>query len=421
MLSSFFLQAQNVVPVTCPVVPRGIVEVRGNRVVAVHPASEKRRLPRNRFFDLGESIVIPGLINAHCHLDYTSMAGVIPPPSSFTSWIHSIQGLKRDWTPQDFRASWLEGARMLVESGVTTVCDIESVWDLVPDIAQLTPLRVISCLEFIDLSHSAEASRLLDKLTQLQRLETSHKWTVGISPHAPYSTTPILLRALAKALKPLQNTVTMHIGESAEEWEMFKLQSGPMHEWLAPQRSMKTCAGKSPVQIVSDSGILSPSFLGVHMNYIDRADAEAFGKSGASIVHCPRSHAYFTHGEFPLDLARKNNIPVCLGTDSLATVRFPKTKAPSLCLFAEMREFTRKNPDVSPREVLEMTTKTPARALGLNGQAGTLSKGAFADLVVLRVKTPASDPYEALLSTEDPRPGVMIDGNWVVPPPELQP
>ena len=156
------------------------------------------------------------------------------------------------------------------------------------------------------------------------------------------------------------------------------------------------------------------------MNYMDTSDAAMFAETGASMVHCPRSHSYFNHSEFPLAAAKKNKIPICLGTDSLATVRVSKSTVTKLCLFAEMREFMRKYPDIAPREVLEMTTTTPAQALGLQGLAGTLSKGAFADLVVIRAKDPASDPYTTVVLNEDPHRAVMIDGAWVVTPPHLQ-
>ncbi len=419
MDSPVFLQSRYVVPISRDVVRDGIVEIRGNRIAAIHPPTQKPRLPKDGFVDLGDRILIPGLVNAHCHLDYTSMAGMIPPPSSFTGWIHAIQGAKCEWTVEDFKQSWRRGAGMLLKSGVTTVCDIESVWDLVPEIARSTPLRVISCLEFISLSKDGEAKPLLQKLAQLQKLETPHRWTAALSPHAPYSTTPLLLENLSKALDSANTIVAMHVAESMEEWDMFKNQSGLMHEWLAPQRTPGAAAGKSPVQTVSESGLLSRSFLGIHMNYMDDQDALTFARTGASIVHCPRSHAYFDHGEFPIPLARKHGIRICLGTDSLATVRSSKSTETKLCLFTEMREFFRKMPGMSPREILAMTTAAPAAALGLSGLVGTLDAGTFADLVLIDIEEPTADPYEAILLNDTPPAGVMIDGSWVTRPSDL--
>ena len=95
----------------------------------------------------GEVVLLPGLVNAHCHLDYTDMAGELPPPRTFTDWIPLITAAKTAWGYSDYARSWLRGAHMLLRNGTTTVADIEAMPDLLPELWDATPLRVFSFLE----------------------------------------------------------------------------------------------------------------------------------------------------------------------------------------------------------------------------------------------------------------------------------
>ena len=141
-----------------PPIEDGAVSIAGNRILAVGRWADQP--DRREVVDLGESILLPGLINAHCHLDYTHMAGHIPPPKSFTDWIKAMVALKSAWSYTEFAASWLSGAQMLLRTGVTTVADIEAVPELIPDLWSSTPLRVISFRELINLKDAAAAETL---------------------------------------------------------------------------------------------------------------------------------------------------------------------------------------------------------------------------------------------------------------------
>jgi len=108
-----------------------------------------------KVLDLGEVILLPGLVNAHCHLDYTGMAGEFLPPKSFTDWIKLITAAKGGWTYSDFAQSWLNGAQMLLRNGTTTVADFENVPELLPEVWNATPLRVFSFLEMTGVKAAA--------------------------------------------------------------------------------------------------------------------------------------------------------------------------------------------------------------------------------------------------------------------------
>jgi cytosine/adenosine deaminase-related metal-dependent hydrolase len=135
---------------------------------------------------------------------------------------------------------------------------------------------------------------------------------------------------------------------------------------------------------------------------------EAIHRSQGSVVHCPGSHEFFSHPEFPLTELLRHKIPVCLGTDSLASNE-------GLNLFDEMRRFRMKHPHLTAEFLLEMVTRNPARALGREAELGRLSGGACADILALRIDGGQTEsPYEAVLEANPDLECVMIAGEIVL-------
>ena len=144
--SGLILRARVVLPVGGRPIPNGAVIVKGDKIAAVGRWKDLAKDAPRKAVDHGDAILMPGLVNAHCHLDYTNMAGLLPPPRRFTDWLQSIVSVKAHWTTSDYRDSWREGARMLVRNGTTTVADIEAMPELLPEAWRETPLRVISLM-----------------------------------------------------------------------------------------------------------------------------------------------------------------------------------------------------------------------------------------------------------------------------------
>jgi cytosine/adenosine deaminase-related metal-dependent hydrolase len=135
-----------------------------------------------------------------------------------------------------------------------------------------------------------------------------------------------------------------------------------------------------------------------------------------SVVHCPRSHFYFKHRPFPLAKLLKAKVNVCLGTDSLATVyRIPREK-PELSMFEEMHALARAYPKFPAKRILQMATVNCARALGLNGRIGELSRGAWADLVAIPYADKTSEAVAATVNFSGHVCASMIDGRWAIAP-----
>lgn len=391
--------------------------VSGERVVAVDRWQKLSKGFSGEVIDLGETALLPGLVNAHCHLDYTSMAGQFASPKLFTDWLKLITTSKAEFSYSEYAESWLNGAKMLVRTGTTTVGDIETVPELLPEVLEATPLRLISFLEMTGIRSRRQPKSILKETTErLEGLRASG-FTGGLSPHAPYSTLPELLQLSAELARQKNWLMAVHVAESSQEFEMFMRGRGEMFDWLRRnERDMSDCGKGSPVQHLARCGALGKNLLAIHVNYLAKTDAALLASSKVTVVHCPRSHSFFQHDRFPYQRFVRAGINICLGTDSLASVYQRRRQPVELSLFEEMRTFAANQPLIRPRRILDMVTVNPAGALGLKGQVGELSKRAFADIIALPFSGKSSDAYEAVLHHEGPVSASMIKGQWAIAP-----
>src|ERR1035438_7403747 len=177
------LRARTILPVSRPPIENGAIVISKNRINAVGPWLELQSRAAGDILDLGEVILLPGLVNAHCHLDYTDMAGQLPPPQTFTDWIPLIIAAKAAWDFSEYARSWLNGAQMLLRTGTTTVADTEAMPDLLPDLWDATPLRVFSFLEMTGIRARRNPNEILrDAVEKVDSL--SHpRCSASLSPH----------------------------------------------------------------------------------------------------------------------------------------------------------------------------------------------------------------------------------------------
>ncbi|MGD0085498.1 MAG: amidohydrolase family protein [Verrucomicrobiota bacterium] len=410
------LRARTILPVSRPPVENGAVLVSGNRIRAVGPWSDLQSESGEQVFDLGEVILLPGLVNAHCHLDYTDMGGELPAPRTFTDWIPLITAAKTAWSYSNYAHSWLRGAHMLLRHGTTTVADIEAMPDLLPEVWDATPLRVFSFLEMTGIRARREPKVILQEAVDKIESLSHARCSASLSPHAPYSTLPELLRSSARLARKRRWLVCTHVAESEEEFEMFTHARGAMYDWLQRNhRENSDCGLGSPVEHLARNKMLGRNLIAVHANLLARGDAALLGKHRVNVVHCPRSHAYFRHPPFLRERLANAGVNLCLGTDSLATVRSVGKQKPELNLFEEMRALANADNSVSPEEIVRMATINGARALGLKGQIAEFCPDAIADLIAIPDAGKKKDVYETVLDHAGPVHASMIDGRWIIP------
>jgi cytosine/adenosine deaminase-related metal-dependent hydrolase len=411
------LRARAVLPITRPPIDDGAVWASGNRIRSVGRWRDLTIPAGEPVVDLGDSILLPGLVNAHCHLDYTDMAGEIVPTRLFTDWIKTITTAKSGKIYADFAQSWLRGAQMLVRTGTTTVADIEAVPELLPEVWLATPLRVFSFLELTGVKSRREPGLILGEAVQKIESLSVSRGGVGISPHAPYSTMPELLRLSATKAREKGWRLVTHVAESDLEFEMFLHARGEMFDWLQRnERVMSDCGQGSPVRHLERNGYLADNLLAVHVNYLAPGDAALLGQRGVSVAHCPRSHAFFQHRRFPREELAGVGLNLCLGTDSLASVRKSRGQPLELNLFAEMQAFAAAHPDVPPEGIVRMVTLHGARALGLEGQIGELAENLRADIIAVPFSGKAAEMFDAVVQHRGEVAVSMIDGEWAIAP-----
>jgi len=384
--------ADAVLPISSPPLVRGAVRVEGPEIIAVGPASDLPAQPGEEVVDLGASTLLPGFINAHCHLDFTRFRGIISPHQGFTEWIKTINALRRSFTTRDYIDSIAEGFAMLAQGGVTTVANIEAFPELLPHLP-VPPLRTWWFLELIDVRSRISGDETL--MGALSFFEKHPEWLggFGLSPHAPYTASVDLYRLARTCGEKYGMLSTTHIAESVEEHEMFSHARGPLHDFLGSLgRDNSDCGQGSALSHLVEHGVIGPNCIIAHLNYLQDYDYELVARSGASVVHCPKCHTYFGHAPFPLKALREYGVNVCIGTDSLASNNL-------LDMRSEMRE-VQANHGLSDREVLEMVLLNGARALGQTGKLGQISPGSLADLVAFPHAAAESDPSGGVPDTD---------------------
>ncbi len=391
-------RCRTLLPMSGPPVANAALVVRGDTIAAVGSWAEVRRdFGGEPVTDLGEQIVLPGLINAHCHLDYSLMRGAIEPDDSFATWVGRINALKRASSDADFLRAIAAGFAEARRFGTTTLVNVESFPALLSRLPQPPPLRTWWCLEMMDLREPVEVEAIAAMTQKFFSTHPSWLGGFGLSPHAPYTASADLYRATREVACRRGIPWTTHLAESRDEEAMFRDARGPLHDFLATLgRPMDDCGqGRSALETLTAGGALGPECLAVHLNTLGPRDfallAPGAPLHGLNVVHCPQSHRYFGHPPFLTErLRHESAINLCLGTDSLAS-------SPSLSLFDEMRAFAAEaGADLNALELLKTVTLNPARALGQTGRLGCIQPGACADLIAL----PDDDENSATASEE---------------------
>ena len=367
------LRARTVVTMEGAPIENGAVAVEGERIVDLGKFDEVRARNSGEIVDLGEQALLPGLINAHCHLDYTCLRGRIPRQKSFTNWIRAINAEKAKLSPEDYHNSIVEGFAEAKTFGTTAIANLTAFPELVSETRP--PIRTWWLSELIDVRSPERAKKIVD--AAVEALRSAQDW--GLAPHAPFTASEKLYRYCEKIARRENVLLTTHLAESREEMQMFADSRGCLAEFLAKiGRDNSDLNGVTPVEHVSEFCRLDDRWLLVHLNEISLRDLELLVQCKVlpSIVHCPRSHRYFGHSRFKVGKFRKLGFNVCLGTDSLASNA-------DLSLFAEMRAFQRGRPKLWPRQILEMVTVNPARALRRENDLGRIKPGFQADLIAI--------------------------------------
>lgn len=390
------IQAEWVAPMDSAVVRDGAVAFADGKILAVGPAKQVLAThPNARVTDLGQSIVLPGLVNAHTHLELSNCAAGESPGGSFTDWIVGIRArMKQPADGTHFAAAGaIEGMTQSLAYGVTTVGDISQNPAITRPIMRNGPLRVVSYGEVLGLAgaqHLAE-TRLLGAV---DRSNDSATLRAAISPHAPYTVDlPTYQRCVQIAIKQ-QLPLATHLAENSDEREFLLHQTGPFRGvWDALKMwadGVQTHPA-GPIEFAHAIGLLAyERSLLAHVNYCSDEELAWLAAGSASVVYCPRTHAYFGHPPHRWHDMLTAGINVAVGTDSCAS-------SPDLNLVDELRLLRKIAPDVPAMSLWQLATTRAARAIGQAEQIGSLSPGKCADWIAFSTPSGEDNPLEYLL------------------------
>lgn len=400
MLLPCTLTARWVFPVAGPPLPGGLITIDGERITAIEPAGA-----RQADIDLGNTAILPGLVNAHTHLDLTGLRGLVPPTPDFTAWLRAVIRHRRQHHPGQIDADVRTGLAESSALGTTLLGDVAAgglSWNVLAD----APVRSIVFYELLGLTPERARQSWGAARQWLRDHPPTPNCRPGLSPHAPYSVHRRLYRHAAKVARRHRLPMMTHLAESLAELELLARRQGPFVDFLT-ELGVWNPRGlvRGPGDILSACRPVTALFA--HGNYLP--PRPHIGARN-TVVYCPRTHAAFGHQAHPFREFLAAGVRVALGTDSLAS-------NPDLDVLAEARFLHRRYPELPGATLLYMATLAGAEALGLHTETGSLQAGKSGDLIV--VSLPESDhvdPHKLVLGTDLPVREVMCRGRWIAGP-----
>lgn len=402
-MSAFALQARYLLPIDAPPIRDGVLTLADGRILAVGE-NTSGRAPR----DLGDVAILPGLINAHAHLEFSDLSAPLGRPEMpFTDWLHAVVTWRRQQmaeadAPQQRWQAARTGLAETARSRAAAVGEIASPgWSEAAFDA--CPLDVTVFLELLSLSPLRVDALLAAAAAHLATAATTSSWRGGLAPHAPYSVHPELLARTCPLSRQHQVPLAMHLAESREELELLQSGTGPFVALLEAFEAWHPDAiprGSRPLDYLRVMAQAHRALI-IHGNYLGAEDLTflAARTGRMAVVYCPRTHAYFGHEPYPLPQMLAAGVNVAVGTDSRAS-------SPNLCLWEDLQQIRRTFPHVAPADIVRMGTLNGATALGLEQQYGTLAPGKAASLAIVPLAADAAgDPYELVLDSPGPLAG----------------
>lgn len=401
MPDSFSLRARWVLPINRPPIAGGAVRIVGDRIAEVLTSPGDGPCE-----DLGDVAVLPGLVNAHTHLEFSDCETPLPPGENFGDWIKALVA----WRLQEGRDVAEVVQRGLHEStraGTTTLGEIASPrW---PDVFESPQLEVTAFVELLGLGAERKDENIARAQAHLRAAQAGD-WHPAISPHAPYTVHPKLFAEAVSLAQEHDVPLAMHLAETREELKLLDDGGGPLRDMLEYFRAWEPWVLPREARPLDYLETLArcPRSLVIHGNYLDDEEVQfvAAHSDRMSVVYCPRTHEHFRHSPHPLEKLLAAGAQVAVGTDG-------RGSNPDLNLLSELRAIHRRHPCIAPATILELGTIGGALALGRSHEVGSLTTDKFADLAVVPLDAAASDPVAAMLESTAGVSATMYRGRWI--------
>jgi 5-methylthioadenosine/S-adenosylhomocysteine deaminase len=406
------LVARYVLPVSHPPIENGAVLVRDGRIQDIGYATKlKTRYPDEDTRDFGLAAIMPGFIDAHTHLEYSAMRGLINDVP-YAAWKLHIAEKEKLFAPEDWDDSALLGALEAIRSGITTVADITETGASFKA-ARATGLRGIIYREVGTMERNEVDRVLKDAFADIEEWRRDADTTrlrIGIAPAALFSCHPLVFKGIGEYASD-GTAVACHLAGSREEYEFIRFGSSPfsvhsteqergygidMPPWLA--------TGVSPVRYILNWGLFeAPNVLAIHCVQVDDADIEKLAENDIAVAVCSRCNAQLAMGIAPLSKLIKAGIRVGLGTDSPAAIDATDPLAEMRIGLLLQRALGNRSDFFTSAQMVRLATLGAAEALRVESSVGSLEPGKFADIIALDLsnsnQAPTHDPNSAVVHT----------------------
>ncbi len=398
----------------CPVQSGKAIATELGKIVAIGDAEElKKKYPDAEFKNFPNSVLLPGIVNAHCHLDlgifYDSTRPpdeLDPEPIDFIQNLVSTIDFKTDADPKLVMGGVQKGISRLIETGVTCVGDMthfEGTFKLLRE----TGLRAVVFPEI--LAGRGEAAQqsfevalaLAEKYTDA----THDRIRVGLGPYAPYLLSRNLLKVISRHAKETSIPLMIHAAESFAEMEFFFDSQGPIATEVFPSLGWKELPPeqkKTPISFLAEIGFFEAPTTVVGALHLSGQDYSLLARNLVKVVTCPTANRLMKHGALPFGKLTEHGVPMGIGTEGWQ-------QRLGLNMWEEMRQLTKKGSDPLPsaREALKMATVGSSMALGLDHLIGTLEEGKKADFIVAHrpdvMDKTGEDFYNAFVGAMEPQ------------------
>ena len=378
-----------VLPVSQPPIRDGAVVVRGHKIQAVGPAREVLSGFKGLICDHGSGAILPGLVNCHAHLEFSALAGHIPPQERWEEWLKAALAQREALDPAQIDQGIIQGIEALRRSGTTLVGEVSNTGASLKHLenSSLEYHLFYECLGF----HLKERLDLTESFGFFGEAGIAANPCISAAAHAPYSVSAALFQAVSR-WNGDSRPQTVHLGESRAELDFLSKGNGFFRDLLKSRgRWLEDFCppGPSPVAYLHDLEFLGPRTLAVHGVWLDEPDCRLLAQSGTWLVLCPRANRYTGAGVPPVDQLLGSGVNLALGTDSLAGNW-------DLNLFGEMRWLHQNFPAYPGDLWLRLGTLNGAVALGRNQDLGSLEPGKKAALGFVPLKDAADDIWREL-------------------------
>lgn len=391
-------------------IPRGYVAVQGRRIAAVGAADRSQDLPPARqTLDLAGALILPGLVNTHCHAPmvwFRGLADDLPLKTWLTDFIFPAEAA---WLDPD-KAYWgtLAAAAEMIRGGITTVADGYFFETEVRRALAEAGLRAVAAQGVVDfpapgVPDPRDNLRVAEDFLESGAEFAEQGITSAVFCHSPYTCGPETLSRAKDLTRARAVPWFVHLAETRGEVEDSRHKTG-----------------LTPVAYLDRLGVLDAQTVAVHAVWLNPADREILARRGVKVSHCPESNLKLASGVAPIPELLQAGVTVGLGTDGAASNNNLDLWG-EMSLAARLHKVWHLDPTLLPAaQVAALATREGAKVLGLGGRTGTLTPGKEADLIVVDLNrphlTPVYDPFSHLAyaaGAADVR-CVMVRGRWLL-------